>query len=92
MFLKLSKARCYNSLVVSKPVYGVSDHVRYKPVCVTAETSKRHGILDIESRAIDCLDSQKLWVLTSLHNSAADLRLCFLHMLKAGFFMTLHIF
>ena len=77
MFLKLSKARCYNSLVVSKPVYGVSDHVGYKPVCVTAEASKRHGILDIESRAIDCLDSQKLWVLTILHNNAADLHLCF---------------
>ena len=36
LFLLVPRLR-YLSLVLRKPVFGVSDHVRYKPSCVVTE-------------------------------------------------------
>ena len=40
------------SLVVRKPVFGVSDQVRHKPGCTTTEDGQRLEILDLGSRGI----------------------------------------
>ena len=40
------------SLVVRKPVFGVSDQVRHKPGCTTTEDDKRLEISDLGSRGI----------------------------------------
>ena len=40
------------SLVVRKPVFGVSDLVRQKPGCAVTEDSKRLEISDLGSRGI----------------------------------------
>ena len=40
------------SLVVRKPVFGVSDQVRQKPGCTTTEDGWRLEILDLGSRGI----------------------------------------
>ena len=42
----------YLSLVVRKPVFGVSDQVRHKPGCTATEDGKRLDILYIDSRGI----------------------------------------
>ena len=40
------------SLIVRKPVFGVTDQVRYKPVCTATEDGKRLEIADLGSRGI----------------------------------------
>ena len=40
------------SLVTRKPVFGVSDQVRLKPVCTAIETSWRLEILNVETTGI----------------------------------------
>ena len=40
------------SLVVSKPVFGVSDLVPHKPGCSVIEDGKRHETSDLGSRGI----------------------------------------
>ena len=40
------------SLVVRKPVYGVSDLVRHKPGCTVMEDGKRLEISDLDRRGI----------------------------------------
>ena len=40
------------SLIVRKPVFGVSDQVRHKPGCTATEDGKRLEISDLESRGI----------------------------------------
>ena len=40
------------SLVVRKPVFGVSDQVRHKPGCTTTEDGKRLEISDLDRRGI----------------------------------------
>ena len=40
------------SLVVRKPVFGVSDQVRHKPACTATEDGYRLEISDLESRGI----------------------------------------
>ena len=40
------------SLVVRKPVFGVSDQVRHKPGCTASEDDKKLEISDLESRGI----------------------------------------
>ena len=42
----------YLSLVVRKPVFGVSDRVRHKPGCIVTEDEERLEISDLESRGI----------------------------------------
>ena len=46
------------SLVTWKPVVGVCDQGRFKPVCAATEASKRLEILDIENRGIIILRQQ----------------------------------
>ena len=41
------------SLVVRKPVFGVSDQVRHKPVCTATEDGERLEISDVGSRGIE---------------------------------------
>ena len=43
----------YMSLVVRKPVFGVSDQVRHKPGCTTTEDGWRLEISYLESRWIE---------------------------------------
>ena len=40
------------SLVLRKPVFGVADQVRHKPVCTATEDGERLEISDLESRGI----------------------------------------
>ena len=40
------------SLVTRKPVFGVSDEVRFKPACAATETIKSREILDLASIGI----------------------------------------
>ena len=40
------------SLVVRKPVFGVSDQVPHKPVCTVTEDGYKLEISDLESREI----------------------------------------
>ena len=40
------------SLVVRKPVFGVSDHVRHKPGCTATEDGYRLEISDLDRRGI----------------------------------------
>ena len=42
----------YLSLVVRKPVFGISDLVRHKPGCTATEDCKRLEISDLGSRGI----------------------------------------
>ena len=42
----------YLSLVVRKPVFGVSDQVRHKPGCTATEDAKRLEISHVGSRGI----------------------------------------
>ena len=42
----------YLSLVMTKPVFGVSDQVRHKVDCTATEDSYRIEISDLESRGI----------------------------------------
>ena len=42
----------YWSLVVRKPVFGVSDQVRHKPGCTATEDGQRLEISDLGSRGI----------------------------------------
>ena len=42
----------YLSLVVRKPVFGVSDQVPHKPGCTVTGDGERLEILDLESRVI----------------------------------------
>ena len=68
------------SLVVRKPVFGVSDQVRHEPGCTTTEDGKRLEISDLGSRGLYYPSSE---------NKGADreavLRLCFRICKKAGF-------
>ena len=42
----------YMSLVVRKPVFGVSDQVRHKPGCTATEDGQRLEISDLGNRGI----------------------------------------
>ena len=78
------------SLVVRKPVFGVSDLVRHKLSCAATEAAWRLEISDLEIRGI---------VLSMLRENKgadqfcgyqeADLRLCFRRCKKAGFLTNL---
>ena len=43
---------CNMSLVVRKPVFGVSDQVRHKPGCTVTEDGQMLEILDLGSKGI----------------------------------------
>ena len=63
----------YLSLVVRKPVFGVSDQVRHKPGCTITEAGYRLQISDIGSRG----DSENKGADQLRSYCAADLCLCF---------------
>ena len=44
--------RGHLSLVLRKPVFGISDHVRHKPVCTATQDGYRIEISDLGSRGI----------------------------------------
>ena len=46
------RQRDYMSLVLRKPVVGVSDQVRHKPACTATEDGQRLEISDLGSREI----------------------------------------
>ena len=74
------------SLVVRKPVFGISDQVRHKSDCTASEDGYRLENWDIGSRGIVlCSENKNADQLRS--DSAADLRLCFAYE-KAGFLTT----
>ena len=52
---KLIGLQCL-SLVVRKPVFGVSDQVRYKPGCTATEDGRKLEISDIGRRGIEKLN------------------------------------
>ena len=52
MFFLFCSNFLYMSLVTRKPVFGVSDQVRFKPVCTAIETSWRLEILNVETTGI----------------------------------------
>ena len=60
------------SLVVRKPVFGVSDLVRHRPVCTTTQNSWRLEISDLGSRYSEDKGADQL-----CGYREADLRLCF---------------
>ena len=67
----------YMSLVTRKPVLGVCDQLRLKPVCAATEARWRLEILDIETRGTIISKQQT----TKADQTAqADLRLCCSHM------------
>ena len=63
-----------------KPVFGISDHVFYKPGCTAMEDGYRLEILDLGSTCIGiyypCSENKGADQLRG--NREADLRLCFL--------------
>ena len=64
------------SLVVRKPVFGVSDQVRHKPGCTATEDGYKLEISDLESRGIYlCSENKGADQLRGYRE--ADLRLCF---------------
>ena len=56
----------YVSLVTRKPVFGVFEHVRLKPVCSVKEASYNHEITNIETRGIKLSRQRTTKALTSL--------------------------
>ena len=50
--LLMSTHNLQMSLVVRKPVFGVSDKVQHKPGCTATEDAQRHEIWNLESRGI----------------------------------------
>ena len=82
------KCDCFHlSLVTRKPVFGVCDQVRRKPVCSATETSWRLEISDIETRGIIISRQRKQKRWSDCADAQAYLRLCCSHMAKAGFVM-----
>ena len=59
-----------------KPVFGVSDQVRYKPVCGATEDGYRLEISDLGSRGIVQLYSENKGADQLGSYCAADLRPC----------------
>ena len=51
-YLPVLGVHVYMSLVLRKPVFGVSDQVRHKPGCTALEDGWRLEIPDLESRGI----------------------------------------
>ena len=49
---KFSHMEAQMSLVLRKPVFGVSDQVRHKPGCTATEDGLKLEILDLGSRGI----------------------------------------
>ena len=78
------------SLVMRKPVFGVSDQVRLKPACSATETETSYS-LEIAAKASRGIiyylgsEQQRRW--SDCANAQADLRLCCSHMTKTGFLM-----
>ena len=68
------------SLVTRKPVFGVFDQVRLKPVCSTKEASKSHEIANIETRDSYSLGSEQQRCWSDCADVQADLHLCCSHM------------
>ena len=62
------------SIVVRKPVFGVSDHVPHKLGCTTTQDSLRLEILDLGSRG---MGSKNKGADQLRGYREADLRLCF---------------
>ena len=54
LYLRQAKAliSLHMSLVVRKPVFGVSDQVQHNPGCTVTEDGERLEILDLERRRI----------------------------------------
>ena len=76
------------SLVVRKPVFGVSDQVRHKPGCTTTEDGWTLEIWDLGSERLYYLCSENKGADQLRGYRSADLRLCFSHMQKADFLTT----
>ena len=70
-----------------KPVFGVCDKVRFKPVCLATETSYSFEISYIASRGI-ILSRQRTTKALIRADAQADLCLCYSHRVKTGFLMT----
>ena len=66
------------SIVVRKPVFGVSDQVRHKPGCTATEDGYRLEILVLDRRGIALSVWRKQGADQLRGYREADLRLCFL--------------
>ena len=75
-------------LVARKPVFGVSDKARIKPVSSATETSKNIKISLVASPDIILSNKRITKVLIRLGNAQAGLHLCCSQTPKTGFLAT----
>ena len=76
------------SLVVRKPVFGVSDQVRHKPGCAATGDGLSFEISDLWSRGIVLSMLRKQWRWSAAQILCSWSASLFLHMQKAGFLTT----
>ena len=78
----------YLSLVLRKPVFGISDQVRHKPGCTATEMAwgLKFRIQEVEEFYYPYSENKGADQLRGYRE--ADMRLLFSHMQKAGFLTT----